>query len=524
MSEHVPRHVAIIGAGFTGTSALHQLVNKYPVERITVLESSGVFGPGFPYQLSESDAYLINNTNDTMCLDPSNRLAFYEWLQCNDRYAGHLQPKGHLPRRVYGEFLADTTMSTLRLAAEKGIRVDQVGHECLDLEEQPGGNVTVFYRDQQLDVDMVILTTGRCPDVDAFSEVSPNNQNYYPTHIPSSKLDSLGPDANVHILGSSLSAYDVVNQLFSAKSGCEFADDGHGRLRYVANGNQRKAVLCSRSGRLKKVLSRQPLPVRRQHFSAASIADLERRSTTLAEIAELIKKDASDAGCLLDEPSLLSPYAGCDNTASLNEQAAKILRRDISAASNPSIDNFLVDYLDDAQSDIWDLFATQKLTATEEARYRSRFETAMQSYAAPCPLPTARKILALMEAGRLSILKGVSVAPGSDGCFQITHDFGRESAELVINATGMVDRDVESESQSTLVRNLVARSVLKPYIRGGENAEGIDVDMSTGRCGDAQNIYAANMFLWGPGFFTSSARLMAKAVQRVLASAFDAEK
>jgi uncharacterized NAD(P)/FAD-binding protein YdhS len=46
-------------------------VHQYPVRKITVFEESGDFGPGFPYQTDETRNYLINNTNDTMCMDPT---------------------------------------------------------------------------------------------------------------------------------------------------------------------------------------------------------------------------------------------------------------------------------------------------------------------------------------------------------------------------------------------------------------------------------------------------------------------
>lgn len=47
-------HAVIIGCGFTGTTALHQLVHHYPVTEVTVFEASATFGPGFPYQVTES--------------------------------------------------------------------------------------------------------------------------------------------------------------------------------------------------------------------------------------------------------------------------------------------------------------------------------------------------------------------------------------------------------------------------------------------------------------------------------------
>jgi uncharacterized NAD(P)/FAD-binding protein YdhS len=45
------RHVAIVGCGFTGTSAFFQLVDRYPVREISIFEKSSRFGP-----------FLINTT------------------------------------------------------------------------------------------------------------------------------------------------------------------------------------------------------------------------------------------------------------------------------------------------------------------------------------------------------------------------------------------------------------------------------------------------------------------------------
>ena len=41
-----PRHVAIVGCDFAGTTALLHLVDRHPVREITVFEASGCFGPG----------------------------------------------------------------------------------------------------------------------------------------------------------------------------------------------------------------------------------------------------------------------------------------------------------------------------------------------------------------------------------------------------------------------------------------------------------------------------------------------
>ncbi|WP_444931010.1 FAD/NAD(P)-binding protein [Microbulbifer sp. SSSA002] len=55
-----PKHIAIVGYGFTGTSAFYPLVDQYPVEEITIFESTGDFVPGYPYR---TDECRENNTS-----------------------------------------------------------------------------------------------------------------------------------------------------------------------------------------------------------------------------------------------------------------------------------------------------------------------------------------------------------------------------------------------------------------------------------------------------------------------------
>ncbi len=87
-----PRHVAVVGCGFTGTSALHQLVETYPVRAVTIFEKTGDFGPGYPYRTSEAPDYLINNTADTMGIVPEDRRAFLRWLEGRPDLAPNPEP------------------------------------------------------------------------------------------------------------------------------------------------------------------------------------------------------------------------------------------------------------------------------------------------------------------------------------------------------------------------------------------------------------------------------------------------
>ena len=518
-----PERVVLIGCGFTGTSAFSQLVRHYPVREITIFEATGVFGPGYPYRADDCPDYLMNNTTDSLCLEPGNRRAFLEWLRAGHSPHRDADPRGHLPRRVFGEFLSDRFRQTRALAHQKNISLRLVSEEAMALTETNDG-VCVFSASGEHRADAAILTTGRSPDRDSIERPArPSAADYFPTHIMAPALDELPPDARIHVLGSSLSAFDVINRVFSEHSGCRFRRDKGGRVILEAGKNRRALTLCSRSGRLKAFQSVRPAGVHRSQFALGTLRTLaEPGELTLDAVALQLKAEAAGQGVDLEPGLVLDPYAGCGSTEAVNRRARDLLQRNISAARAAGRENLLVDLLADAQLDIWDAFAERLLNAEEESKYRRHYETAVQSYAAPAPVSTGEKLLALVEAGRVRILKGVeSVTLRNDGSgYDLRHEFGTEFATRLVNATGVADRDVTSPAQPALIRQMVHDGLMQPYGRDGRRFAGADVDMRTFRASGAANIYLANMLLWGPGFFTSSAFMMAVIVKRILQAVY----
>ena len=523
MVSSAPDHVAIVGCGFTGTSAFFQLVDTYAPRAITIFEASGEFGPGYPYRPSEAGEYLINNTTDSMCLAPSNRRAFIDWLRGHPEVAGEVDERGHLPRAIYGLFLKDVVAATRTVAAIKGVAVRLIAAAVDDLWEDAKGGVTLRYGEKTLGADMVILANGRCPDRDIHPPpTAAMKARYYPTHIPGRLLDDIPEDAACHVLGASLSAYDVVNKLFSPQTGCRFERGPAGVLHFVAGGNGRSVVLCSRGGRLKKMQSRRPGEIERRHFTDDAVAKLAGRGeATLADFVELVRREAEAHGAVLDWDAIRDPYRDCTGEEAVSARAEALLETDIASAG--SADNFLVDLYQDAQITVWDGFASGALSPADERAYRSFHETAMLCYAAPCPIITAERLLALMRAGRLKLLRGVSAVSlnEADDCYDIAHRHGLAKADVLINATGAVDRRVDSAAQPALIANLCHRGLLKPYAKAGVTMNGAAVDMASFRAEGARNIYIADMLLWGPGFFVSSALMMATIVERLLAAVFN---
>jgi len=520
-----PAHIAIVGCGFTGTAAFFQLVERHPVRELTIFESSGRFGPGYAYQPDECTDYLINNTTDTMCLVPGNRRAFIEWLQHHPEHATQVDPKGHLPRTVYGAFLLDVMRSTLTLAAIKGIRVNCIAAEVTRLRED-GAGVELGWAHGTVRADVALLTTGRCPDLQAFPAPPAGSAlRYIATHIATDAFTDLPLDARCHVLGTSLSAYDVVNRLFSPETGCRFQPDATGALSFVPGPNARHVVLGSRSGRLKKMQSLMPRAVRRQHFVPERLETLAHTGRlTMTALLELIQAEARAHQVDVDWLAVVDPYSQCTTADEVTRRAGELLAADIKAATSGEGRNFLVDLASDAQVDLWDGFARHWLPAAEERYYRTKVETALQSFAAPCPVPTARRLLALHRAGRLEVRRGVGAVTLHDSAthYRVPHADGVDDAQVVINATGAVDRWVRSDGQSPLVASLREAGLLRPYSRDGAELPGADVDLANFRARGSRHVYVANMFLWGPGFFTSSAFMMATIVERLLDQMFAA--
>lgn len=523
MTRTAPARIAIIGCGFTGTTALYQLVEGYPVREIVVFEASGRFGPGYAYGAGNAAEYLINNTTDTMCLVPSNRRAFLEWLKTEPEFAD-VDPSGHLPRHVYGRFLEKVVAATRVVAAIKNITIRLIPEQVIDVRENTDGSLAVVTEARATVVDRAILATGRCPSIDQLAACHAPAARYIPTHIPADELATVPLTATVHVLGASLSAYDVVNRLFAAESGCRFYRNSAGVLVFDPGPNDRRVVLASRTGRMKKVASRTRMPIRRTVLTEELIAArAEAGALTLHALLDLIREEAKAHGATVDWDRVLQPYAGCRSIGEVTKRAADLLASDLEAATSHPDDkaNFLVDLAGDAQLVIWDIVARGWIPPHEEAIYRRHYESSVLTFAAPCPVATAERLLALMHAGRLTVLTGVTdVSVGTDGRYTLRHAHGYERADILVNVTGAVDRRVDSPAQPPLITNMAARGAIRPHDRGLGPLDGIAVDMNTFQLKGQKNVYVASMLLWGPGFFTSSAFMMATVVERLLAAMY----
>ncbi|MBT8361931.1 MAG: FAD/NAD(P)-binding protein, partial [Deltaproteobacteria bacterium] len=433
------------------------------------------FGPGLPH----NDQYVLPfHITNMYAKDMSVRWGkpgdFQDWVKRNRESLQTRHPElitvfastdsqppqyRHYPRAVMGEYLKSQFEAGVEAARNLGMSVELYPNcEVTDLFEHDGhinlqvrGNLNT--PSSFCYAEGVLLATGHWFE-------SQETENYFPSPWPASELLIGIPAAEtVGVIGSSLSAIEVALTLTS---------DGHfvrqpsGTLSYLPSGSPRKLVLYSRNGLLPRVRG-QSGPRQNRYLTCNRIRQLIEDTPyqlTLSVIFELLDRELSAAyGYPFDWQQLRRPTG----------DAAQILEQDIhNAQRGDGSDGELVwqTILVQIFPVVRDLYLN--LTLDERKRFDRHFTTLFFMHAATQPVINAEKLLALLQAGIVSIVK-----LGNDYHFERDDATGEykftykdpegntrcDAYHYVVNARGQT-RSLESDS-AALTRNLLRRNVIQ---------------------------------------------------------------
>lgn len=485
----MPYTFAIVGGGLTATSMLCQLVDKLLCLKakgrnisdeltIVVFEKKEVFGPGLPHnQQYVLPFHITNMYAKDMSIRWGKPGDFQDWVQRNRESLQTRHPEliktftssdshppqyCHYPRAVMGEYLKNQFNNGVEAARNLGLSVELYPNcEVTDLFEHDGHinlHVTGVTENSEspfslCNVDGVLLATGHWFE-------SSETENYFSSPWPASRLLTGIPAAEtVGVIGSSLSAIEVALTLTS---------DGHfvrqpsGGLSYLPSDFPRKLVLYSRNGLLPRVRGQSG---RRQnlYFTCEHIQQLIEDTPyqlKLSIVFELLDHELNAAyGCAFDWQQVIRPTG----------DAAQILEQDIrNAKRGDGADGELVwqTILVQIFPVVRDLYLN--LTLDERKRFDRDFTTLFFMHAATQPVINAEKLLALMQAGIVSIVK-----LGNDyhferndatGEFEFTYKDPEnntrcDSYHYVVNARGQ-PRSLESDT-AALTHNLLRKNYIQ---------------------------------------------------------------
>jgi uncharacterized NAD(P)/FAD-binding protein YdhS len=502
---------AIIGGGLTATSMLSQLIKRVQKNiqkcqlnptgiHILIFEKQDQFGPGFPHNASMTLPFHITN----MCAADMGILVdkpndFQDWVTVNlsnlqDRMswfrdissetAGVAEACHHYPRAIVGEYLKTRFQEAVQSGRDLGLVVElHPRSEVVDLT-QTAGVINLRIKDRQSqtvfseEVDRVLLATGHWPEKD-------DQGHYFSSPWPASKLRRrIPPGEKVAIIGTSLSAIETLLTLTSEE---KFKRTKDGKLIYEPPFNSRKFTLYSRNGLLPKVRGKlgnyQNMFLNR--YNLDRLLAEKNGNLTLNDVFGLLNKDLENAyGQRIDWHDIAKP-AG---------KPVDLLQR------------YLADAIkgDGPQGElIWQTVLYQSfdmardvylnLTLDERKRFDTDYTSLFFTHAATQPSINAEKLLALMKAGIVDVVK-------LDRNYRITGDEHSNRYEIVyVDGQGIEKKDcyqyvVDARGQqrsyetnpSSLAQNLIKSGTIqfeefRPVVGSTESGRHIPPDSSTNR-------------------------------------------
>ncbi len=295
-----------------------------------------------------------------------------------------------------GEYLKTRFQESVQSAQETGLAVKLYpSSEVVDLKQQ-GNRISLRIKDlssEKLfssDADRVLLASGHW-----FEET--DQDGYFTSPWPAQKLLREIPlNANVAIIGTSLSAIET---LLTLTTDGKFVRSDSGELSYRPSANSRKFFLYSRRGLLPKVRGKMGQH-RNRFFNRENLNRLlsdHRGRLNLDSIFKLLNTELETAyGHAIDWEEVANP------------------------TGKPA--DLLQGYLDDALNGdgpkgelIWQTILHQSfdmvreiylnLTLEDRRRFDKNYTSVFFTHAASQPAINAEKLLALMKAGMVEVLK-----------------------------------------------------------------------------------------------------------------------
>lgn len=204
------RVVAIVGGGFSGTLAAAHLVRLASAEQrplhVVIVDRQATFGEGPAYRTADA-RHLLNVPASNMSAWPDRPADFVAWAQARD---ARVQSSDFLPRRVYGEYVRARFFETIAEAGER-VSVEIVRAEVSRLERAYEGWRVELDGASPLAADAVILATGhRPPDDPLRGRFVGSRARYIEDPWASLALSAIGDDEPIVLLGSGLTALDVL--------------------------------------------------------------------------------------------------------------------------------------------------------------------------------------------------------------------------------------------------------------------------------------------------------------------------
>lgn len=494
--------IAVVGGGAACVAFLHHFSELISPEaasriRIKIFEPRGTIGRGLAYQ-HDCESLLLNRAVETMSVSASDFSSFTSWVRWKAHHEDELKALArrdlsatYVPRALFGRYLDDFFRETSATAARKGLTLQVEQREVTAVRR------ATRYRLETdgavFEADTVLLAIGNIGQHDHYGLLGHERYLHEPYPL-ALHLDRLSRAGKVAILGSGLTAVDVACSLFRMRSDVEID-------------------MLSPSGILPYVKGRQVRPDAPRFLTGRALQALTAGGTRkigLRSLARLLRAEFR-----AKQADWRELFASADD-------ALTLLRDEIAHADRERAWQTVLVATNEVVEEAW-----HALEPAAQALVLQRFARPWLARRAPMPLENARLLAAMLENGRLKLLRTPAEFERGDPA-RLGLRLGDGSVagyDYVVNATGAA-KTVRGPQDSRLAWQLLREGLASPDWRGG-----LQVDFNTGALLDAQGeadwqLRCLGHLTCGAYFFVSSLEMVAKRARRIasdLASALSEE-
>jgi uncharacterized NAD(P)/FAD-binding protein YdhS len=470
--------IAVVGLGACGILVCVQLieelshsnprasrVNLHLFERAPEAVAGVAFGT--PYY-----CHVLNMSVETLSVFPERPADFNEWLR---REGMVVSGSAYLPRFLYGRYLRRCLDDVIQRATALGVEIS-LQHSEVSLCDETGDGVIIHAGGSRYIFDEVVLCLG---DLESVTYQTFKGHPRY-LHSPwSITRNSMNPDWRVGVLGSSLTAVDVLVLLR------QFDHRGplycFSRRRVLPRVKGRSATYCL------------------HHITMQNLSFLTHghtRPIELAVAAQLFRREIEEAlGVPVNWRSILHPRG---------ETLLPVLQQDVEHAEDGHTVWF--DVLE-ATSQLTPLI-WHCLSDDDKATFMKNYYSLWCMHRHCMPLVNARQILAMASTGQLTVFNGlIDVSDdGQEDGFVVTCQTAQGVRDItldcIINATGS-GMDV-TQCDDSLINYLAHSGQLAPHPMGGVDVDFDSLQLMRPDGSRSRRLYFLGPLTRGVHFYTNS--------------------
>lgn len=473
-------NVVIIGTGASGVTTFVQLVIKLILNKkkrnplsIILVEKDPDMGTGLAFGTGQ-EGHLLNTKASMMGIHAYEPMDFIQWMHINKAEIlsvfpqTAIHPDSFPPRILYGRYLQEMLKKYTRLAEAKGINVEYISAEVIDLIAKPKAVELNLSTGERLTACLAVIATGN-PKSAAFRGLTAH-KNYLDSPWPTSQiLNKIHKEATVGIIGSSLTAIDAV-------------------LTLVGNDHEGTINLFSRGGLLPRIQTPNEVPFNRKFLTLPNIHALIRKEERTLRVKDLIRLFRLEAEHVLGHQVNWRDYVR------KGKSHLQLIEEDVSLALNGKsiFQHILYDTRYDSYK-IWRL-----LPEDQQVLFGKWIKDEVDINRHAMPLENGIKIMNLLKSGQLRVVSDSQNVQHDDKSKKFMLNAKNQEdirVDYVINATGP-SVQIKDMEDIPLLPAMLKRGLLKPHPAGGILADLNTMQVETA-CGYEIPVYALGHLLIG---------------------------